>query len=244
MLLTATLFVIQFYLEGLHKTNLLAIFLVTGLTVVAVSLPFATRLPYSFQRALSVFNFPVSPEVELDTRNSNEWRLRMWSNVAPQIPQYLLLGKGFGINIREAVMTQDMVYTRREIDNSMAAQVAQDYHNGPLSVLIPLGIFGLAALLWFWYAGFRLLLANHRYGPPQLQSINTMLLAFFITKILHFVFIFGSLHLDFYQFTGILGLSVALNGGMASRSAIPVEPEVKPGAIATILPPSRPAFGR
>ena len=86
MLLTATLFVLQFYLEGLHKTNLLAVLLIAGLTTVAVSLPFATKLPYSFQRALSIFNFPVSPEVELDTHNSNEWRWRMWVNVLRRSP--------------------------------------------------------------------------------------------------------------------------------------------------------------
>jgi len=245
MLLTACLFLVQFFLEGLHKTQLLAVFIVAGMTFAAIAIPFAPQLPYSFQRALSIFQIPVSPEVEMDTHNSNEWRLRMWANVTPQIPQYLLLGKGFGINVQESLMAQDMVMSRRELDNSAAAQVAQDYHSGPLSVLIPLGIFGVLALLWFWYAGFRLLLANHRHGSPELQSINTFLLAFFITKILLFLFVFGSLHLDFYQFAGVLGLSIALNGGMAIKAQSPVvENTLRPKGSPTILPQSRPAYGR
>jgi hypothetical protein len=245
MLLSAMLFMVQFFLEGLHKTRLLLVFLVAGLATFAVLLPFAAQLPYSFQRALSIFQIPVSPEVELDTHNSNEWRLRMWGKVAPQIPHYLLLGKGFGINVRESLLASDMVVSRREIDNSAAAQMAQDYHNGPLSVLIPLGIFGVLALVWFWFAGFRLLLANYRYGTPELQSINTLFLALFITKILHFIFIFGSLHHDFYQFSGILGLSVALNGGMCSKTQPPmVEESHATKGPASLLPHSRTAFRR
>jgi hypothetical protein len=224
---------------------LLPVFLVCGVSALALSMPFAARLPYSIQRALSIFQIPVSPEVEMDTRESNEWRMRMWAKVTPEIPQYLLLGKGFGMNIREAVLVTDMVSSQREIDKSAAAQVAQDYHSGPLSVLIPLGIFGVFGLLWFWYAGFRLLLANYRYGDPALASANTLLLALFVTKVLLFVFVFGSFHLDFYQFTGILGLNVALNGGMSAKpSAAPVETSLKPRGNPTILPHTRPVFGR
>lgn len=245
MLATACLFVVQFWLEGLHKTSLLPLFLVVGLAMTAISLPFAAQLPYALQRALSVFRIPVSPEVELDTRNSNEWRIRMWADVAPQIPRYLLLGKGFGINMRETIMAQDMVYSRRSIDNTAAAQASQDYHNGPLSVLIPLGIFGVIGLVWFWYAGLKLLYANHRYGVPELQNINTLLLSLFITKIFHFVFIFGSLHIDFYQFTGLLGLSVALNGGMGGQPAPAViEKPVKPRGKPAIVPQAPPLYGR
>jgi hypothetical protein len=245
MLATALLFVVQFYLERLHRTNWLAIFGVTAFTVFTLSLPFATHLPYSFQRALSVFKVPVSPEVEMDTRNSNEWRLRMWAQVTPQIPQYLLLGKGMGINVRETMMAFDDVFTRRAVDNTEAATASQDYHNGPLSVIIPLGIFGVITLVWLWYAGYRLLLANHRYGDPNLQNINTLLLALYLTKIAHFLFIFGSLHLDFYQFTGILALSIALNGGMAKKPAVaPADKSPKPRTTPTILPHAKPAFGR
>ena len=245
MILAAVLFAIQFYLEGLHRTYLLPVFLVCGLSAFALSLPFASQLPYSMQRALSIFQIPVSPEVEMDTRDSNEWRLRMWAKVTPQIPQYLLLGKGFGMNIRESVMVTDMVMSQREIDKSAAAQVAQDYHNGPLSVLIPLGVFGVIGLLWFWYAGLRLLVVNYRYGDAGLASANTLLLAFFVTKILLFLLVFGSFYLDLYQFTGVLGLSVALNGGMGAKPAeAPVETVPKPRGNPSLLPQTKPAFGR
>ena len=37
------------------------------------------------------------------------------------------------------------------------AAMAGDYHNGPLSVLIPFGIWGLAAFVWLLVAGARFL---------------------------------------------------------------------------------------
>jgi hypothetical protein len=243
-LLAVALFAVQFLLEGLHRTKLLPLVLLGMVTVFALSLPFSTKLPYSFQRALSILGMPVSAEVEFDTRTSTEWRLRMWKQVAPQIPEYLLLGKGYGLNVRDALMMRDEFLSHRAIDNTANAQFAQEYHSGPLSVIIPLGIWGGVTVLWFWFAGFRLLLANYRHGAPELKTINTLLLAFFIAKIFHFLVVFGSLYLDFYVFTGIVGFGVALNGGLAKRAVAPAAQPV-PGLRrpAMVLPHSKPAFG-
>jgi len=70
-------------------------------------------------------------------------------------------------------------------------------------------------MIWLWVAGIKALMANYRYGTAALKTINSLLLAVFVVKILHFLVIFGSLTLDLAWFTGILGVSVALNGGVA-----------------------------
>lgn len=243
-LLAVFLFAIQFYLEGLHRTSLLPLMLIGMVTVFALSLPFSTRLPYSFQRALSILGMPVSAEVELDTSTSNEWRLRMWKQVAPQWQEYLFRGKGYGINTRDAMLSLSDDRSHRSLDNTGSAQLAQEYHSGPLSVIIPLGIWGVLTVLWFWFAGFRLLLANYRHGAPELKTVNTMLLAFFVAKIIHFLLVFGALHWDFYTYTGIVGFSVALNGGLAKRVIAPaVQPVPGLRRPAMVLPHSKPAFG-
>jgi hypothetical protein len=236
LLIMATMvFGIQFFLERLHKTGLLAIFMVAGVTLTAISIPFAARLPYAMQRALSVFYIPVSPEVTIDTQTSNEWRVRMWQQVLPQVSEYWLLGKGYGLNVRDTILAHDMLASGRALERTVVAQTVQDYHNGPLSVVIPLGVFGALALLWFWYGGFRLLVANYRYGDPALQTINSFLLALFLAKLIHFVVIFGSLYQDFCQFAGLLALSAAFNGGMATKAAAvarasaPATPELSEG---------------
>lgn len=243
LLLVVAILAVQFYLEGLHRSSLLPLMLIGMVTLFALSLPFSTRLPYSFQRALSILGMPVSAEVEFDTSNSNEWRVRMWKRVIPQIPEYLILGKGYGMNVRDSMTTQDLVFSHRT-DNTESAQLASDYHSGPLSVIIPLGIFGALTVIWFWLAGFRLLLANYRHGAPELKTINTMLLAFFVAKIFHFLLVFGALQLDLYVFTGTVAFGVALNGGVAKRAVAPAaQPVPGPRRPAMVLPHTKPAFG-
>jgi choline-glycine betaine transporter len=99
-----------------------------------------------------------------------------------------------------------------------------DYHNGPLSVLIPFGIWGVLAFLAFVIAALRLLYLNFRYGEDALRRINTFLLSFFITKIFMFMTVFGAIHLDIAVFAGIVGLSVSLNGGMCQAKRAAVQP--------------------
>ena len=91
-----------------------------------------------------------------------------------------------------------------------------NYHNGPLSILIPFGIYGAIAFVWFLAAGLRVLHRNWKFGSPALQNVNTLLLAVFVARTINFFCIFGSLHSDIAVFAGLLGLSVALNGVAAS----------------------------
>jgi len=55
-----------------------------------------------------------------------------------------------------------------------------------------------------------------------LRGMNTVLLAYFIAKLVLFLVVFGALATEFYIFTGLVGLSVALNG---AESRVPVEVE-------------------
>ncbi len=99
------------------------------------------------------------------------------------------------------------------------AIVSGDYHSGPLSILIPFGIFGLIAFVWFLAAGLRVLYRNYRYGDPSLTKLNTLLLSYFATHVVFYFVGFGSLHSDLALFTGLIGLSVALNHGMRGPPA-------------------------
>lgn len=91
-----------------------------------------------------------------------------------------------------------------------------NYHNGPLSVLMPFGIYGAIAFGWFLIAGLRLLHRNWKFGNPALQKVNALLLAAFAARVFFFLFFFGAMQSDIAIFAGLLGLSVALNGAGAS----------------------------
>ena len=221
-----------FWFEGLFRTRLLPILLLTGVLVIAISLPFVNSMPLMVQRSLSFLPIDVDPTVRQDAEFSNEWRLKMWREVLPTVPQYLLVGKGYSIDARELEATTNLAEYNANA-TSAGAELASDFHNGPLSLIIPLGAFGAIAFMWFMIAGFRVLLNNHRYGDPQHSRINVFLVAYFLTKAIFFFLVFGSFQNDLVIFTGIIGLSAAVNGGMRQPAKAPA---VNPAYLPFRLP--------
>jgi hypothetical protein len=174
-------------------------------------------MPYSIQRTLSFLPVKVDPEVRAGAQDSTNWRLRIWSDVLPEVPQHLLLGKGY------ALSAKDMVKMPQGSDAGIeGTEWAGDYHSGPLSVIIPFGIFGTLAFLWFLVAGSRVLYKNYKFGHPAYRGINRFLFAQFIAKLFIFCFVFGALSSEFVTFTALVGLSISLNGGVAKPVLVPV----------------------
>jgi hypothetical protein len=221
------LFAFQFYWEGMLRTKWAAIFAGAMIMLVIGAAPVVDKLPLAIQRTLAVLPVPVNPQAKADAEGSTEWRLEMWRAALPDIPQYLVLGKGYLITRQDFFYMTDRAFHEYDVEER-GAFIAGDYHNGPLSVIMPLGIWGVLAFGWFFWVGCRVLHQNYRYGNPALLKINTFLLAYFTTKLVIFLFVFGGVYADMVGFTGILGLSVALNGGVAKPAAAGVQP---PGEI-------------
>ena len=222
LILMLMTFAFLFYLERLHHTRLLPVLLVALFVGAALVTTFASRLPFSMQRSIAFLPLDIDPAARLSAQASTEWRLQIWRDILPQVPQYLLLGKGYGFSTREMQMTQDL---RRQGGDIEGTEMAGDYHNGPLSILIPFGIFGMVGFIWFLWAGFRVLYQNYHFGDPAYRGWNAFLFAYFVVKAVFFFIVFGGLALDFLQFIGVVGLSVSLNGGVAKPVVVP-EPKV------------------
>jgi hypothetical protein len=208
-------FAVLFCLERLYQTRLLlpSIFvLLVGGGLVTVC---AGHLPLPYQRSLAFVPFlPVDPLVKIDVQNSSEWRKQVWREVVPQIPQYLLVGKGY------AFSATDLAQMGMEHGNE-TTELVGNYHNGPLSVILPFGIFGSVAFVWLMAAGIWALYQNRQFGDPAYHNLNTFLLAYFVVKVIFFFGVFGSLYSDLPMFLGLLGLSISLNGGVAKRVVVP-----------------------
>ena len=204
-------FAVQFYFEGLFRSRLfpiLALGLLLGTTVI---LPMADRLPLAMQRALSFLPVNIDPIARVDAQASTEWRLAIWRRVLPDVPQYLMLGKGYAINAGDlSFMTGGGIHS----ESTELTILAGDYHNGPLTLLIPLGIWGMVGFLWFVWASMRFLYKNYKYSPPELLNLNRFLLVYFIARFISFMAIFGSFYTDFFVFAGIVGLSTSINHGV------------------------------
>jgi hypothetical protein len=106
-------------------------------------------------------------------------------------------------------------------------------HNGPLSIILPFGIWGVLAWLWFWAGGFYVLRRNYTYGDPDLKNYNRYLLAAFVSGCIFFTLIFGVME-SIGTFCGFIGLSVALNHGVRgpARQTNPAAVRVARGPLA------------
>ena len=219
VLLAGLTFVVMFYLEGLHRTSYVPAFLGIVLLGSVVLLPQAEKLPLLVQRALSFLPGKFDYAARESASSSLEWRFEMWRQVLPEVPKRLFRGEGWGIDARDF----HAVETGEGIDPLAATKLAGDYHNGPLSILIPFGLYGAIAFVWFLVAGLRVLHRNWKFGDPALRTVNALLLAAFAVHAVWFFLCFGSLSSDMQFFAGLLGLGVALNGAGAApaRAELP-----------------------
>jgi hypothetical protein len=240
----ALLFAIQFFMEGLHRTRLLPIIALVAVLAAVICIPLANRLPGTFQRALSFLPLNIDPDVRANAQASLNWRIEMWTALLPQVPSHLLLGKGYAISQEDfQLMGNDSAF--KSIDPTEQALVLSgDYHNGPLSVILPFGIWGAIAFLWFLIAGVWALHRNRLYGDPALQTVNIFLFTSFLVKIICFIVIFGGLSGDIAAFDGLLGLSVSLNGGICRPARQPAVTTAGPPARLPARPRLQPAFQR
>lgn len=245
-LAVSLIFVVQFFLEGMHRTKLLPLFALVGTLAFMALIPLASKLPFTFQRTLAFLPLNLDTQARQSAQDTLDWRIQMWTALLPQVPQHLLLGKGLAISTEEfnEMMGNTALATAAgQFDpsqNSLA--LAYDYHNGTLSVLIPFGIWGAIAFLWFLIASLRVMYCNFRYGDPALRTVNAFLFAdFFVTFMLFFIG--GSLNSDIMKFGGLLGLSVAFNGGVCRPAPQPAQAD-QSFPPAEPFPRLRPGFQR
>lgn len=210
LVLMGLIFFLLACLERMWRSRAFLILLGVGIVLGSGIVVFSKKLPFPIQRALSFLPIEVEPAARQMAEASTQWRVDMWRAVSVQIPDYLLLGKGYKFAGDDLFMLQESMQ-RGFSENWESSAAAGDYHNGPLSVIIPFGIWGVLAFGWLLYAGVRYLYTVYKNGSEQLRQINRFLLALFVARILFFMFVFGAFYVECYYFTGVLGLSVALN---------------------------------
>lgn len=217
-ILVALTLVLAFYFEGLLRSRLMPIAALGVLLCAGLTLAFSEHLPLTLQRCIAfVPGVKISSVARESAESSSDWRVAVWKSVVPEIPKYLLLGKGLGIDANDLAEYYEFWNNNGGVGGAVGGGLtaAGDYHSGPLSLIIQFGIWGVIGFLWFLVASFKVLWRNFKYGDSDARRINTFLLSYFIGRIIIFLFIFGGFYGDVMLFTGIVGFSVALNGGVA-----------------------------
>jgi hypothetical protein len=245
IVLIALVFVLQFFIEGLHRTRLMMIFALAGVLGAGALIPLASHLPHTAQRALAFLPLEIDPAVRHDAEATSDWRFDMWKALVPQIQEYLLLGKGYAVSRMDMdLLSGSDAAIKGTFAENQGSALSGSYHNGPLSVILTFGIWGVITVVWFWIAGIWVLYNNHRHGDPALRTVNTFLLTIFVARILFFLLIFGDIGSDMLNFSGELGLSVGLNGGVCHPAPEPARAAGKLQALDDIRPHLQPAFRR
>lgn len=224
MLLLIITVVTQFCTEKLYRPRVLALLAGFGMVLAALTIQFAERMPLVVQRSIAFLPVPVNPAIRANVESSSNWRLQMWGDVLPDVPKYLLLGKGYKIDPGEMEMAMEES-RRGYLGRTYAwALVTGAYHNGPLTLLMPFGLVGFLAFAWFAVGSIKYLYKQYKHGAPELQKINTFFFAYFVARLVFYTLIFGNFYSDLFYFTGIMGLSLSLNGPSTPEPAVePVE---------------------
>jgi len=231
------LLALMFLFERLYRTRLLPVLLLLGVLGVTVLATFSDKLPYTFQRSMSFLPLKWNTDVVLDAESTTEWRFNIWRSTWPKVPEYLLLGKGYGLSKEDYENIGTGTFANLNASHIDAGDatlaISSDYHSGPLSTLMPFGLWGGIGMLWLMAATFFVTYRNYKYGDPELQTYNIYLLASTIVAIIVFLFIFGAFAVDVANFCRLAGMSLAMNGGLAGRQAKAVSnPRIKPLAAA------------
>lgn len=220
MIICIVTLVLIFYWEGLLRTRFLPMAMLAVMLFGTVTLTFSDHMPLSVQRSIAFLPVKISQTARDSAEASSQWRLDIWESLLPQIPEYLWLGKGLGIDYNNLADYYQFGNSQIGGDVGGGFTAAGDYHSGPLSLIIQFGIWGVLGFLWFLWASIRVLWANYKYGDPALKRLNTYFLAMFIAKMLIFFFIFGGFYSDITIFAGLIGFSVSMNGGVAKPAPV------------------------
>lgn len=220
IIFTVMLFAFLFYFEGLLRSRLMPIVVLGIVLLGSLIVAFPRHFPMTFQRCVAFLPIDVDPVARMSAEASSTWRVEMWKSVLPDVPRYLWLGKGLGIDLED--LASYYYYGSGQVGGAVGGgfNVSGDYHNGPLSLIIQFGIWGVIGFLWFLVAAVRVLWRNFKYGDPDVKRINAFLLAFFLAKTALFFFVFGGFYSDMMTFVGLVGFSISTNGGVAEPVSV------------------------
>jgi hypothetical protein len=223
LLLLALLIAALLVLDRTSRAKLVLASLALTVVIGTFLAAFSDRLPLSFQRAICFLPVRVDEAVRYDAEVSTQWRLDMWRVVAREIPNYRWIGKGFRQSPADVYLIGEAI--RRGFASPYEASMnAGDYHSGIFTVLVTFGLPGLLAFLWFCGASLRILWRNYRFSAPEMSTVNTLLLALFVTRLTLYFTVYGAFYADLCQYTGMVGLSLALNGRPSTATSAAPEP--------------------
>ncbi|HSY18388.1 MAG TPA: O-antigen ligase family protein [Candidatus Acidoferrales bacterium] len=214
-----------FFMEGLYRTRVMPVAILALIVGGSLAVPFSDKLPYTFQRAMSFIpGLKFDSQVLADGENSKQWRETMWHDLWPKVPQYLLLGKGYSLSREDFEYMGGGAFEGLGVGQDASQQglaIAGDYHSGPLSTLMPFGIWGAISYLWAALASIFIMYRNFRYGDLEVKHFNAFLFALSLQAFIGYFFLIGAYSEAIGGIAKLTGISIALNWGVCGPKPAP-----------------------
>lgn len=217
-------------LKGDARRKFVARIMIVGLVGYIGLFFFADRLPVTAQRALSWVPFiHISPIAASDATGSTSWRLEVWKLAWAELPKYLVIGKGFCF---DPAFVDSMSL---RWDTVQSAFLVHNYHSGPLTLLLDLGIMGIVT----WTAFILRTAYEEIRAIPRIAAVGLerrffyYLIASFTWSIVSFFVIFGGLSSILF-FLLRASLMRILRYGIEEQNEAMVAPKAPAPVIPTI----------
>lgn len=210
LIMASLQFFLQSILEGFWRTRRILVFFILLLVTSIVVVSNTRFLPLPIQRTISFLPVDVDPVVKRSSMSTASWRWDLFLYAMPDVYRYFWFGKGLGVDVRQASIGEDRNILKGPAQAFYLNYLFGNYQNGFQATIIPFGIWGLIGMYWVQLAGLRMLWRHHRNRHPELQTINTGILAAYLMLIIYFPFQ-GWPQYDFPTMAGMLGFSSALN---------------------------------
>lgn len=158
-----------------------------GVAGLLVLIPMTSYLPLAMQRALSWLPFAeIDIMARMGADQSTEWRFRLWEFAWEQSGPFLWIGRGFAVSAAE-VMSANIWK-----DDLLQFWYSHQYHSGPLSAWIDLGLPGFLLLMVFFIAAaYEVLFRNITPSNDIIYRFQTFIRVKILFSIAAYMLIFG-----------------------------------------------------
>ena len=189
-----------------NRVKIFVLWLLIGLAGLGFLIVATPMLPPTIQRTVSFIPFlDIDPQIALTSKQSSQFRFDMWKDYCiPNIPKYLLIGRGLAQDItRFSWMSRD-VYRSGEFFYFMGS-----YHSGPFDLLLTYGLAGTVSFTLFFLAvivdGWKTV---RRYARQDTFAARyyTYLTLWLTFEIAAFYFIFGQVSSMLFLYLAIAAL--------------------------------------
>jgi hypothetical protein len=208
-IITIILFItIYYYLNDRIQLNRKFYIGVTFLITIVVFINLLPYMPITIQRSFAWLPFTeISERANKLATGTTVWRIMIWEYALNyQVPEYLFIGKGLAFSPDESLpvkISEHYGWAIRTLN----------YHSGPISLLVTLGLFGFVLFMWFFLKEIKRhynIQKKINWVSYKLKYYHLVILSFLVTEFIFYIFVYGDIQNSIPKLLFLIGLCEGL----------------------------------